>query len=1341
MVSHFFSPLRTLKKKARGRLNGNANNSWSDEYDDDEAGVEVSTKAKPKSNMMTGECFCCGSKVSFPQTVSCFKCTVCDTINDLQPLVRTEKTVEDGQVVSKPRTPPPPLTLDRLKAGVHAYKKHPEKQTLLEAMIRESFGNWDVLNFSFPNGKEPSSDDPGISLSEVHAAYKIILSLPSPFIRAMMNGIEQILRRPGRPLKQRGDTRYLLIIIENPLLLQQSFPQESSYHHQIVKSIVGTMANLPNRVHYSLVIWISQNSQSSLKRKATLVNQFISYRLQKYDRARRRNQTQRATPLTAYSSHLGPIPPKLKLRINEQRDSAEYAPRAFLSDIESADSASTVSTYPHTAGATGVGGSAARDYKHSVSAGLGIENLSISDSSPGFPSLGSAPPDTQAAQAPNRREQIASRQPTTPTPMYIREPEQARVEKDWADRALRRRRSKTVGGWAYEGGRSVHGSQNTNSPLSVLPDTWRIQDAASPFTNQLTPPPMAHAREKSNDIANMTGPDLAFRQTQYIPLRSNKDRSPLAFESQTPSASNSQPAHKDGTPDSDQTENLTTFIPIRSTPEIPPKQTPASSEPDKQQPASSGNSGLDMSVPSVNPFRSLRVRTRQRSTSMILGETKAELDQTPAEGSSQGVHEAHADDTKQITVRPTRDSVLGVLDGTAEPTSPAASLHPRSSLTRTRSSSEAPMRRRADHEILAANGPPSSNAVGDWGSGVDLDDYYVGADGVFYPKSNSLVMYQHDWRLVTAAKVMALLHAANLLLSARSRLSIEAFYNESIDNMDLISDYDAWQARIPGAFSFCQYPFLLSLKAKVQIMQVDAARQMDSKLKEAVISALFQSYHARLNNPVDQPHLKLLIRRRCLVEDSLHQLATHEQDLKKRLKIEFVGEDGIDAGGLTKEWFMLLVRELMNPVYGMFRRESDDTVAMAADQDSSDSSWGGAYWFNPASLETSNQYFLVGIVVGLALYNSTILDLNLPLAVFKKLLRTNFYPTPTGHFTPPSFGSQPIDTPPASIVSAKHSVQHPSISTGGSGGKASASSAKGKNGNSGNGTGVLNGQKGGYAPRYGPGSAASGRLGGGGGANGDSEGKSAIYGLLSPSAQVRYQINEMLADVAEFRPQLARGLRQLLQYRGDDVEDVFCLSFEASYDAYGEVVTVPLVPNGSNTPVTTANRVEYVTRYLQWILNDSIAKQFEPFKRGFYYVCGGNALSLFKPEEIELMVHGSDADWDPDQLEAITEYVNFGNDKQPTNKLLITWFWEILRGMTPVDRRAFLAFVTGTDRMPTVSHSQLKLKLVLLGSDYRRLPIAHTCFNQLGIWQYRSKSELYEKLNMALKESEGFGLQ
>lgn len=45
------------------------------------------------------------------------------------------------------------------------------------------------------------------------------------------------------------------------------------------------------------------------------------------------------------------------------------------------------------------------------------------------------------------------------------------------------------------------------------------------------------------------------------------------------------------------------------------------------------------------------------------------------------------------------------------------------------------------------------------------------------------------------------------------------------------------------------------------------------------------------------------------------QHKTHE-DLKKQLQIKFVNEEGIDEGGVQKEFFQLAMRELIDPKYG-----------------------------------------------------------------------------------------------------------------------------------------------------------------------------------------------------------------------------------------------------------------------------------------------------------------------------------------------------------------------------------------------------------------------------------------
>ena len=82
------------------------------------------------------------------------------------------------------------------------------------------------------------------------------------------------------------------------------------------------------------------------------------------------------------------------------------------------------------------------------------------------------------------------------------------------------------------------------------------------------------------------------------------------------------------------------------------------------------------------------------------------------------------------------------------------------------------------------------------------------------------------------------------------------------------------------------------------------------------------------------------------------------------------GEEGIDAGGVKKEFFQLLVAELLSPDYGMLVYQPESHT----------------YWFNACSLEGEEQFMLLGLVLGLAIYNRVLLDFPLPLALYKKLL-------------------------------------------------------------------------------------------------------------------------------------------------------------------------------------------------------------------------------------------------------------------------------------------------------------------------------------------------------------------
>lgn len=62
------------------------------------------------------------------------------------------------------------------------------------------------------------------------------------------------------------------------------------------------------------------------------------------------------------------------------------------------------------------------------------------------------------------------------------------------------------------------------------------------------------------------------------------------------------------------------------------------------------------------------------------------------------------------------------------------------------------------------------------------------------------------------------------------------------------------------------------------------------------------------------------------------------------LQVKFHGEEAEDAGGVTKEFFMLLLREILDPKYGMFK-EYEETRTI---------------WFSEDTFEDEDVYILIG---------------------------------------------------------------------------------------------------------------------------------------------------------------------------------------------------------------------------------------------------------------------------------------------------------------------------------------------------------------------------------------------
>lgn len=73
--------------------------------------------------------------------------------------------------------------------------------------------------------------------------------------------------------------------------------------------------------------------------------------------------------------------------------------------------------------------------------------------------------------------------------------------------------------------------------------------------------------------------------------------------------------------------------------------------------------------------------------------------------------------------------------------------------------------------------------------------------------------------------------------------------------------------------------------------------------------------------------IRLHIRRDHVFDDSYHQLRVRSpSELRGKLNVQFTGEEGVDAGGLTREWYQLLSREMFNVQNGLFECSADGSL-------------------------------------------------------------------------------------------------------------------------------------------------------------------------------------------------------------------------------------------------------------------------------------------------------------------------------------------------------------------------------------------------------------------------------
>ena len=405
-------------------------------------------------------------------------------------------------------------------------------------------------------------------------------------------------------------------------------------------------------------------------------------------------------------------------------------------------------------------------------------------------------------------------------------------------------------------------------------------------------------------------------------------------------------------------------------------------------------------------------------------------------------------------------------------------------------------------------------------------------------------------------------------------------------------------------FTLFDYMWLFNPAAKNDIIVLFNDNQQKTELRRL----LNQDFNRR-NREIDflnfflnrnKFNLILNIRRDHLIEDTLNEVSKPNMNFQTKLKVKFAGEQGVDEGGVRKEFFILLIRQIFDPNYGMFSYNKKTRL----------------FWFNHYTFEPKIKYELIGIIFGLAIYNNTILDVKLPITVYKKLL-----------------GIKPD-----------------------------------------------------------------------------------------------------LEDMKECDPDLYHTLSYLRNNNDENLKEELDYNFTVVDDKFGEKLVIPLKNNGENIMIDNKNKDEYVDLYIDWYFNKSIYEYFNSFEKGFYRVFNRNLSKILTPDELELIICGTQF-LDFNELKNACQYEEYQKDSET-----IKYFWEVVLKFNEEEKKKFLSFVTGCDRAPIDGLGSLPITISNGGSDLNQLPSAHTCFNNLILPDYKNKEKLQKALLTAINYSEGFGL-
>ncbi|KAJ6256235.1 Ubiquitin-protein ligase [Drechslerella dactyloides] len=527
-------------------------------------------------------------------------------------------------------------------------------------------------------------------------------------------------------------------------------------------------------------------------------------------------------------------------------------------------------------------------------------------------------------------------------------------------------------------------------------------------------------------------------------------------------------------------------------------------------------------------------------------------------------------------------------------------------------------------------------------------------------------------------------------------------------------------------------------------------------------------------------YLLIEVHRTSVVKDTLDQLVGRElRECLRPLKVRFldVGEEGVDHGGVQQEYFRLLWEEVTRGEYGCFTTDERTRIS----------------WFSIVTLEPMHKFELLGLLVGLAVYNGVTLPVSFPLVVYRKLLgwRIELDDLADGwpelvkgmrqllewkeedgdvadvfvrsyefgyegfgevhhvdlmrvgredRWAPVTVEKKMVKDPDVawlrgSVARQFRAVSHtpPQLTIAALAGTA-ATNHEGDEVDEAADASSSSGSSGASSAVHIPAENQLQVPDSADSTSSDSSSRRVLTpGSPSPSSSPSRRNSAVVIDEND---------EAAATWKAYDKQQQQQQSLSSAHSNCSSTSPVKITserfvrPEGEEAElVTNANRRQYVRDYVFWLTDKSVRPQFEAFERGFHAVLDRKSLSLFNPATLRHLVEGS-KEIDIAALEAAAKY----DDGYHPNHRVIKDFWAIVRTYDNDQRRALLEFVTASDRVPVSGIASVMFVVQRNGGDSERVPTSLTCFGRLLLPEYSGRKKMREKLRVALENGRGFGV-